>query len=179
MDNARFSNLPLYPRSLAAERETALAPIALRVQFGRRADLEAVKFMARRALDLMPASLEALEVLELLTPRSQRLLLRARYEAFLTVAPAHPEATRVRETLIDVLLEHRHYERGLRHIALLARAWLPAHPSQEIARACSVPLPTEDPPAPIDEYEELDELDLEPCEEWEWNALAFIKAAAQ
>jgi hypothetical protein len=142
-----------------------------------QAELETVRFMARRVLDQMPSSLEALEVLEMLTPRAQRLTLRERYEHFLMSAPCHRESTRVRELLIDLLLEHRHYDEALAHIAALSRTRVPTLPREEVARACRVPPEGQEPPDPVDEYDELDEFDLEPYDGEEWRAFAFARAA--
>lgn len=84
--------------------------------------------------------------------------------AFLERAPFRRESARTREMLIDLLLEHHSYDGALQHIGGLARARFAAPAREEIALACSVRPPAWDPPEPLPEYEELDELDLEPLE---------------
>lgn len=76
-------------------------------------------------------------------------------------APFRRASARTREMLIDLLVEQHFYDRALRHIGALARtARRPGR--EEIVLACSVRPPSWDPPEPPAEYEELDELDLEP-----------------
>jgi hypothetical protein len=177
MDKVGFSDFLLCWRPVSPERAADRTPIALRAQFGCRPEREAVKTVAHEVLERRPASLKALELLELLTPRSHRHELRERYEAFLFAAPFHREAARVREDLIDLLLERRLYGEAARHIAALRRARAHGLPSDEVTRVRSVVPPEHEPPDPNDGYEELDELDLEPCEDWEWSAFARVKAS--
>jgi hypothetical protein len=84
--------------------------------------------------------------------------------AFLERAPFRRESARTREMLIDLLVEQHFYDGALQHIGALARGTRrrPAH--EEIALACSVRPPAWDPPESQAEYEELDELDLEPLD---------------
>jgi hypothetical protein len=84
--------------------------------------------------------------------------------AFLERAPFRRESARTREMLIDLLLEHHHYDGALQHIGALVRGKRAALAREEIALACSVCPPAWDPPDPMPEYEELDELDLEPLD---------------
>lgn len=84
--------------------------------------------------------------------------------AFLERAPFRRESARTREMLIDMLLEQHFYDGALQHISALARTRRGAPAREEIALACSVRPPAWDPPEPSPEYEELDELDLEPLD---------------
>jgi len=84
--------------------------------------------------------------------------------AFLERAPFRRESARTREMLIDLLLDHHSYDGALQHIGALARHARSKPAREEIAIACSVRPPAWDPPEPVPEYEELDELDLEPLD---------------
>ena len=160
------------------DRGAAAALSTLYVHLGRRSDAETAESLARQALHLTPGSIAALELLELVTPPDRRRALCARYEAFLAHDPGHGEAPRVREALIDLLLDCGHYDGALLHVAAqtLTSSKVPA---PEIARACSVPPPGHEPLELSDEFDELDELDLEPYDDDdEYEHVDFESAVA-
>jgi hypothetical protein len=84
--------------------------------------------------------------------------------AFLERAPFRRASTRTREMLIDLLVEQHFYDGALQHIGALARGARRRPAREEIALACSVRPLAWDPPEPLPDYEELDELDLEPLD---------------
>lgn len=161
------------------DRSAALALSTLYVHLGRTSDAKTAESFARQALHLSPGFSAALELLEQVTPRARKHELCERYEAFLAHNPRHREATRVREALIDLLLEYGYYDGALLHIAALTRLSSSRVPAQEIARACSVPPPGREPPELGGEFDELDELDLEPYDDdGEYEYVDFANAVA-
>jgi uncharacterized protein HemY len=162
MEAVGFGGLVDWWRTVSDHRGAGPALSTLYVQLGRGSSVETAKFLVTQALDLTPGSFEALELFERLIPPPQASDLQQRYEAFLKAAPFHKQSPRVREKLIDLLVEHRQYDAALAHVRVLTRMTVVEnHPSEEIARACSVPLPGYEP---VDSCVELDEFDLDPIE---------------
>lgn len=114
MDDAMIRPLSSWWRARALESGAARALAQLCVQLAARVDREAGVFLAIRALELVPTSVEALSVLERASTAVHPRLLCARYEAFLAQAADHPSAAGVRERLSMLLLEQ-----GLVYSALL------------------------------------------------------------
>lgn len=77
--------------------------------------------------------------------------MRARYEAFLAVGPS-PYALRVRQRLIDTLLESGDYEGATSHVSALSPAVGALGVERDVVRACSV-LP---PPPDMDIEQDID-----------------------
>ena len=163
MDTAAFGGLVDWWHTVSEHRGAGPALSTLYVQLGRGSSVETAKFLVTQALDLTPGSFDALELYERLIPPPNARDLCARYEAFLVASPFHKQSPRVREKLIDLLVEHRQYDAALAHVRVLTRMSKDAqnHAQDEIARACSVPLPGCEP---VDSAEELDEFDLDPIE---------------
>lgn len=161
METTSFVPLVSWWRSESQDRGAARALATLYVELAQRSPAETARFLTRQALDLTPACSEALELLEQLAPQSQ-IELRARYERFLETAPFHRHSPRVREKLIDLLVERGRYDEALPHVRLLTKLSVLSSPRRdEIARACTVPLPGHEP---VDSIRELDEFDLDPLD---------------
>lgn len=125
-------------------RDPRRAVGALYARLSQSAEGDAALALAISALDLVPGNAEALTVFE----RSARVvdpgMLRDRYDAFLRHAPFHASAPRIRQRLIDLLVDEGNYEGALQHVNYMApRPTVPVFPADEIASACSIaPLPT-------------------------------------
>ena len=160
METAALGGLVDWWRTASDRRGAGPALSTLYVQLGRGSNVETAKFLVTQALDLTPGSFEALELYERLIPPPDARDLCARYEAFLVASPFHKQSPRVREKLIDLLVEHKQYDAALAHVRVLTRMSKDAqnHARDEIMAACSVPLPGCEP---VDSAEELDEFDLE------------------
>lgn len=150
----------------------------LYLQRGHECDGEMAKLMARIALDLAPASIEALDLLERVIEHDERRELCERYESFLREVPFHPQSMRVREALIDLLLEQRAYDAALRHVSSLNPiSWLRA-PREQIVRACDVPPPEYDRYEPLDTFEVIEELEYDTSEyDYEVNDGEYVEVA--
>jgi hypothetical protein len=114
MDDAVIRPLSSWWRARTLEGDAARALAQLCVQLAARVDRDAGVFLATRALELVPTSLEALSVLERATTVVPPRILCARYESFLAHAGDDPRASAVRERLAMLLLEQ-----GLVYSALL------------------------------------------------------------
>lgn len=129
-------------RKLAVHLYTQLAEVSRH---------HAARAMCIEALDLCPQSIEALCILERHARSQDRALMRARYEAFLAVGPS-PYALRVRQRLIDTLLESGDYEGATSHVSALSPAVGALGVERDVVRACSV-LP---PPPDMDIEQDID-----------------------
>lgn len=145
-------------RSVSRGRTPASALPALYVELGRRASPDMARALSRQALDLAPGSFDALCLFERYALPTDREELCARYESFLAHSPFHGQSPRIRENLIDLLVELGHYDAALVHVRVLTRLSTLKPGSDAIARACSVPPPGVELPGSV---EELDEFDLE------------------
>jgi hypothetical protein len=131
--------------ALGAEvRDPRRAVGALYARLSQTAQGEAALALAVSALDLVPGNAEALAVFERSARELEPRVLRDRYDAFLRHAPFHASAPRIRQRLIDLLVDEGNYEAALQHVNFMApRPTVPVFPAEEIARACSIaPLPS-------------------------------------
>jgi hypothetical protein len=127
--------------ALGAEvRDPRRAVGALYARLSQTAEGEAALSLALSALDLVPGNAEALQVFERSARELAPSVLRDRYEAFLRHAPFHTAAPRIRQRLIDLLVDEGNYEGALQHVSSMApRPTVAVFPADEIVSACSIP----------------------------------------
>lgn len=167
MEEAVLARLGSWWRVAAGQKREAEALARLCVHLADLSAPDAALFLVRHALDLDPAQLDALALLEQLAPTLERTELCRRYEAFLSKVPSGPYADHVREQLIARLFSYDHHYSALRHVDdLLDGLTVDGPTDTQIAHARAV-LREEQPPrfdlASIDR--ELDDCERLPlCE---------------
>lgn len=97
----------------------------------------AARALALEALDLCPQDIEALCLFEANARAQDRSELCVRYEAFLAVGPS-AYAHRVRQRLIDTLLERGEYDAATSHVSALPPTVGAMCVEEDVVRACSV-----------------------------------------
>ena len=142
----------------------ALALSQLYARLALQEDPEMARKLCLAALDLSPASIDALEHFEKFAGDDDVTELCARYRAFLTVAPFHPCSPRLRVKFIDRLVEAGRYDEALEQVTSLPphSSMLPM--SDDIERACAIS-PERALGASAEEYEEktqiLEDVDIQ------------------
>lgn len=104
---------------------------------------DSARAMCAEALDLHPQSHDALCLYERHARPEDRAALCARYEAFLAAGPS-AYAHRVRQRLIDTLLECGEYDAATSHVRALAPKVGALGLEDDAIRACTVPPPPPD-----------------------------------
>ncbi len=121
-------------------REDRKLAVRLLCQIAEIARPNAARAMALEALDACPQSIDALCIYERHARPQDRSELCTRYEAFLEVGPS-AYGHRVRQRLIDTLLERGEYDAATSQVRSLPPRVGALDVDGDVVRACSVPPP--------------------------------------